>query len=164
MQHASQHLAEFNFGTLKYDWDDPRVAEFTDNLDRVNAIAEASPGFVWRMDDDNMDEGQNDIDGVFDGNGRAASTLSVWKDAASLHKFVWKTVHGEFFRKRRDWFAADGNSNLVLWWVPAGHKPTLKEGMERFEHLMQNGETDYAFGWKHLSHFMAAAETRRQYA
>ncbi|MEC9343809.1 MAG: DUF3291 domain-containing protein [Pseudomonadota bacterium] len=163
-QPAGHHLAEFNFGVLRHDWDDPRVADFADNLDHVNAIAEASPGFVWRLNDDAMDQGQNDPDGVFGGNARAASALSVWTDAASLNRFVWKTVHRQFYDRRREWFAADGNSNLVLWWVPIGHRPDLQEGMTRFDYLRQHGETDHAFGRERLEQLLHAEQNSEQVA
>ncbi len=147
---ANHHLAEFNFGTLRYDWDDPRVAEFADNLDLVNAIAEKSPGFVWRLTDDDMDAGQNDADGVFGGNPLTASTLSVWENIEALEHFVWNTVHKRFYAKRRQWFEPEGNSNFVMWWVPVGHRPDLHEAMRKFRHWQENGDSGHAFGWSYL--------------
>ena len=143
------HLAEFNFGTLRYDWDDPRVADFADNLDLVNGIAAQASGFVWRMPDDEMEAAQVDLQGVF-ANPRTASTLSVWEDFESLSNFVWKTVHKRFYNRRTEWYDPEGNGNLVMWWVPVGHHPTVPEGMARFEHMKANGDSDYAFGWEHL--------------
>ncbi len=142
------HLAEFNIGTLKHDWDDPRVADFANNLDRVNAIAARSPGFVWRMSDDDMDSAQTDRAGVLGGNPRTASTLSVWEDLASLEAFVWNTVHKKFYDRRGEWYDGDQGLRLVLWHVPAGHRPTIEEAMARYTHLDRFGESDYAFGWK----------------
>jgi len=164
MQPAGHHLAEFNFGVLRHDWDDPRVAEFADNLDRVNALAVESPGYVWHMSDEEMDAGQKNPDGVFGGNPRTASMLSVWADAQSLHHYVWKTAHRDYYDKRRDWFDAEGNSNLVMWWVPVDHRPDLMEGMARFNHLNEYGETDHAFGWKRLAPLLKWARKREQYA
>mgnify|MGYP000861075647 FL=1 len=149
-QPAGQHLAEFNFGTLKHDFDDPRIADFKDNLDLVNGLAQNSRGFVWRMLDDDMQDAQHDAAGVFDGNERTASTLSVWEDFESLSNFVWKTIHRKFFDRRAEWFNAEGNSNFVMWWVDIGHQPTVEEAMDRFNHHKINGDTDFAFGWKHL--------------
>ncbi|MEM7302468.1 MAG: DUF3291 domain-containing protein [Pseudomonadota bacterium] len=160
MQPANHHLAEFNFGTLKYDWDDPRVAEFADNLDRVNAIAEAADGFVRRMGDEEMEAGQTALTGVFNGNPRTASTLSVWETVESLEHFVWNTVHKQFYAKRRNWFKADGNSNFVMWWVPHGHTPDLQEAMQRFEHWKDHGNSDHAFDWSHLPHVKMWQEQR----
>ena len=147
MPEQDRHIAQMNFGVLRYDWDDPRIAEFADNLARVNAIAEHSEGFIWRLDDEAMEKAQLDPNGVFGGNPRVASTLSVWSNLESLRHFVWHTLHKRFFDKRRDWFAEDGNSNLVLWWVEAGHRPCMDEAMDRFRHLQRHGDTDRAFCW-----------------
>ena len=122
MQPAGHHLAELNFGELRHDWDDPRVAEFVNGLDMVNALAARSPGFVWRLSDEDMDHEQTSGTGAFGGNPRMASTLSVWQDAASLEHFVWNTVHRQFYDKRALWYDAVGNSNLVTV-VGAGRAP-----------------------------------------
>lgn len=151
IQPDGHHLAEFNFGELKYDWDDPRVAGFADNVGRVNAIAERSDGFVWRIADADMEAQQLDPEGVFAGNERIASTLSVWRDAQSLLTFVFDTVHKQFYARRREWYEPENNGNLVLWWVPVGAKPDIAQGMARFTHWASHGDTDHAFGWKHLS-------------
>lgn len=150
MQPPGHHIAELNFGTLKYDWDDPRIRDFADNLDMVNGIAAQSPGFVWRMSDADMGLAQNDPAGPLGGNARTASTLSVWADVAALEHFVWNTVHRQFFQRRQDWYDMIGNSHLVLWWVPQGHTPTVAEGMARFHYKARVGDTDRAFGWSWL--------------
>ncbi|MHC0054034.1 DUF3291 domain-containing protein [Actibacterium sp. D379-3] len=144
------HLAELNFGTLKYGWDDPRTKGFVEGLDLVNGLAEASDGFIWRLGDDDMDQAQNDAAGVFGGDPNTASTLSVWRDVESLEHFVWNTVHRRFYERKAEWYDVAGNGNFVMWWVPAGHRPTLTEGMARFRHWQAHGNTDHAFGWDHL--------------
>ena len=144
------HLAEFNIGTLKYDWDDPRVADFQNNLDRVYDIARRAPGYVWHMEGDDMEAAQLDPDGPLDGNPRTASTLSVWETAESLHHFVWKTVHKQFYDRRTEWYDPGQGMRLVMWWVDPGHHPTVTEAMERFHHLEKHGNTDHAFNWQHL--------------
>jgi len=146
--HSSVHLAEFNTGVLRYDWDDPRVADFAEALDQVNAVAARSPGFVWRMPDEDMDTAQRDPDGVLGGNLRTASTLSVWRDVASLEKFVWQTLHRRFYDRREEWFAPGQGIRMVLWHVPEGHRPNIEEAVERFQHLQTHGDTDFAFGWQ----------------
>ena len=145
------HLAEFNFGTLRHDWDDPRVAGFVAGLDLVNGIAAQSKGFVWRLSDAEMESAQSSPEAVAAGDDRLASTLSVWEDAASLEHFVWNTVHRLFYERKGEWFDAVGSGNLVMWWVPAGHQPTFTEGMERWKHRETHGDSDHAFGWKYLS-------------
>jgi hypothetical protein len=144
------HLAEFNIGVLKYDWDDPRVADFADNLDRVNGIAQRSDGFVWMLDEEHMQAAQTDVDGPLGGNPRTASTLSVWKDAACLEHFVWNTLHKQFYDRKAEWYDPTDAVRLVMWWVPDGHRPTVVEAMERYRHLEAHGDSDHAFGWAHL--------------
>lgn len=99
------HLAEFNIGVLRHDWDDPRIKDFADNLDRVNRLAQRAEGFVWRLPDDEMEAAQTDPAQPLGGNPRTASTLSVWRDAASLDRFVWTTLHRVFYERRAEWFA-----------------------------------------------------------
>ena len=146
----THHLAEFNFGTLRHDWDDPRIKGFVDGLDLVNDIAARSPGFVWRVSDEDMDAAQRDPQGPFGGKPRIASTLSVWRDAPSLEQFVWNTVHRQFYGRKAEWYDGAGNGNLVLWWIPEGHRPSVAEGMARWTHQQEHGDTDHAFGWSYL--------------
>ena len=150
MQPVDHHLAEFNFGTLRYDWDDARIQGFVDGLDLVNSAAARHDGFIWRMPDDQMDKAQRDPEGVFAGNPRVASTLSVWKDGESLDRFVWNTVHRQFYARKAEWYDVIGNGNLVLWWVPRGHRSAVEEGMLRWQHREANGDSDHAFGWSWL--------------
>ena len=150
------HLAEFNRGVLRYDWDDPRIKDFADGLDLVNALAARSPGFVWRLGDDEMEAAQSDPQGPLGGNPRLASTLSVWQDVASLERFVWKTVHKVFYDRRGEWFAPGQGLRLVLWWVPAGHRPTVAEAAERFDRLETSGDSAEAFGWQYAKARAAA--------
>lgn len=143
-------LAEFNIGILKYDWDDPRVADFQNNLDRVFAIAERSPGYIWHMPGDEMEAAQLDVQGVLGGNPRTASTLSVWKDLQSLEHFVWNTVHKRFYDRRAEWYDPAGQGlRLVMWWVPDGHRPSVAEAVEKLDLLDKQGASEAAFGWDH---------------
>ncbi|MEM7547215.1 MAG: DUF3291 domain-containing protein [Pseudomonadota bacterium] len=144
---ADRHLAEFNIGILRHDWDDPRVKDFVDGLDLVNGVAARSPGFVWRLSDEDMERAQNDPDGPLGGNPRTASTLSVWEDVASLEAFVWHTVHRQFYARKDEWYDLTDALRFVMWWVPSGHRPTIAEAAERFALLEANGPSDEAFGW-----------------
>ncbi len=150
MTSCDRHIAEFNIGTLRHDWDDPRVADFADNIDRVNAIAMRSPGFVWMMDEDAMEAAQNAVNGVLGGNPRTASTLSVWENAARLGEFVFTTVHKAFYARGPEWYEPQTTPRMVLWHVPVGHRPSIEEAAERLAHLTENGPSDFAFGWDHL--------------
>lgn len=141
-----RHLAEFNFGTLRHDWGDPRLADFENALDQVNAIAGRSPGFVWRLDDDAMDFAQNDPEGALKDRPGTASTLSVWTGAGPLYQFVAKTLHARFMARNDEWFVPGDRGHLVCWWVTGGHRPTVAEAMSNWRVLLQEGETENIFG------------------
>ena len=135
------HLAELNIGKFKYPTTDPRMAEFMDNLDRVNALAERSPGFAWRLKGDNNNATEFRV-----GDDNAAN-LSVWETPKDLENYVFKTVHAQFYKKRAAWFDLMEKPHMVFWWVDEGHQPTLQEAMDRLENYQKNGATDHAFGW-----------------
>ncbi len=78
------------------------------------------------------------------------SNLTVWESVAALEHFVFNTVHRAFYERRAEWFEVLGRMHFVMWWVPAGHRPTLDEALERLAHLQAQGDSDHAFGWKHL--------------
>ena len=154
MQPRAHHLAEFNIGTLRYDWEDPRVADFLNNLDRIYALAARSPGYVWHMAGEAMERAQRDAKGILGGDLRTASTLSVWESPAALEHFAFNTLHKRFYDRKDEWFDATDQSwhghRLVMWYVPEGHRPSLHEAVLRLNHLVEHGSTDHAFGWSHL--------------
>jgi hypothetical protein len=141
-------LAELNIARLKYPLDDPRVAEFANNLDLVNTIAERSDGFVWRLKDES---GNATEIRVFD-DPLMIVNMSVWQGPEHLERFVWNTVHKQFYRKRTEWFGLMDKQHFVMWWVDEGHRPALEESKARLEHLDRQGDSDFAFGWPHLPH------------
>lgn len=147
---AGHHLAEFNLGLLKHDWEDPRVADFVAGLGPVNALARRSPGFVWMMGEAEMERAQLDPAGPLGGHPRLASTLSVWQDVESLEHFVWHTLHKRFYDRRAEWYDMGHALRLVLWWVPEGHRPDPAEAMARFRLLEAQGPSARAFGWAWL--------------
>lgn len=136
-------LAELNVGYAKYALDDPRMAGFMDNLDKINALAERSRGFVWRMKSDSG----NATDIEVPGDETMISNMSVWDDVKSLGDYVFNTVHGQFYEKRPEWFEAMDRHHFVMWWIPEDHTPTLTEAMDRLAHLQTHGSSDHAFGW-----------------
>ncbi len=140
------HLAELNIGRLLADTDDPRVADFMANLDRVNRLAKRMPGFVWMMEGSG-EPGRGNTDVKIGGDPRFVSNLSVWADAESLGTFVWKTLHKQFFDRRAEWFEVLGTQHFVMWGVPEGHRPTLAEALDRLEYNKAHGDSDHAFGW-----------------
>jgi hypothetical protein len=143
------HLAELNVGRLIAPTDDPRVAEFMAALDRINGMGKRMPGFVWMMVGSGA-PGTGNTEAKIAGDPQYVSNLTVWEDVASLEQFVWNTVHRQFYERRHDWFEVLGAMHFVMWWVPAGHQPTLDEALARLAHLRAHGDTDHAFGWAHL--------------
>ena len=150
------HLAELNIARLKYDLDDPRVADFVNNLDRVNAVAERSEGFVWRLKDE---DGNATSIQAFD-DPRVIVNLSVWQTPETLEKFVWQTVHKQVYARRAEWFAVMEKMHFAMWWVDEGHEPSALEARERLEHLQAHGDSDHAFGWEHLPNVQMWKEQR----
>ena len=146
----ARQLAEFNFGTLRYPWDDPRIAGFQDAVEQVNAIAARSPGFVWRLPDDEMEAAQYDPEGPFGDGPHTASTLSIWEDPASLYRFVTKTLHARIMKGAPEWFVPGDSGFLVCWWVTHGTRPTVAEGMDRWRALQAEGDTADCFGASRL--------------
>ncbi|MBO9450254.1 DUF3291 domain-containing protein [Tropicibacter sp. R16_0] len=149
MQPDGYHLAELNVGRLLAPTDDPRVAEFMANLDRVNGLGKRMPGFVWMMEGSG-EPGTGNTENSIGDDPQFVANLTVWKDAPSLEKFVWGTIHKQFYERRQEWFEVLGAMHFVMWWVPEGHEPTLDEAMERLEHLRSHGATEHAFDWSAL--------------
>lgn len=145
----NRHLAQINIGRLVADKDDPRVAEFMDNLERVNRLAERSPGYVWRFTDDT---GVAATEVSFDGvDPRYIANLSVWESAEALEAFVFNTLHRRFYAKRAAWFEPLETPHFAMWWVAPGHRPSLEEGRARLERLRAEGPSEHAFGWSDLA-------------
>ncbi len=142
---GAYHVAQFNWGVLVDDWDTPTIADFQNNLDRVNALAARSPGYVWHMQSDDMEASQMDPDGPFGGNPRVASTLSVWENCAALDHFVHKTLHNTFLKRGAEWFEKPQGPRHVIWPIEVGTKPTLTQAVERLKKLGDNGPSSEAF-------------------
>ncbi len=140
---SSFELAQLNIAQLIAPIDSPTLADFVANLDRVNAIAERSPGFVWRLQSD-------------DGNATAIRhfgadvlvNMSVWKDVRSLNDYIYKSAHVEIMRRRKEWFELMREFYTVLWWVPEGHRPGLEEAEAKLTQLREYGPAPEAFTFK----------------
>jgi hypothetical protein len=143
------HLAELNVGRLRTPTDDPRVADFMDNLDRINGMGKRMPGFVWLMEGSG-EPGTGNTENAIDGDPQYVSNLTVWESVETLEKFAWGTIHKQFYERRQEWFEVMGKMHFVMWWVPQGHKPSLEEALGRLAHLQEHGDSDHAFGWSHL--------------
>jgi hypothetical protein len=146
-QPPNHHLAELNIGRIRYDIDDPRMADFTNNLALVNGIAEHTPGFVWRF----IDDSGNATNTRPYADPRIIVNISVWESIEALERFVWQTIHKRFYGRRTEWFDKFEGPPFVLWWVPIGHRPSVQEAVDRLEYLKQHGPTDHAFGWAAVS-------------
>ena len=149
------HIAQLNIATLLAPIDDPATADFTDNLDRINALGESSPGFVWRLQTD-------------DGNATALRpypdpmvivNMTVWTSVAALKDFAYRTEHAEFVARRREWFVA-GEHGVVLWWIRAGDLPTVDEAKRRLEFLQRHGPSPYAFRFARPRHRSSSSGPR----
>jgi hypothetical protein len=140
---AKFQLAQVNIGRLRAPIDHPMIKDFADNLDPVNAQAEASPGFVWRLTGD----GNNATDLQPFEDPLIAINMSVWTDIQSLGAFVYRGDHVTIMRRRREWFE-HMDVFQVLWWVPAGHRPTIDEAKEKLALLETLGPTAQAFTFK----------------
>ncbi len=138
------HLAQMNVARMKGTLDSPVMATFVAQVDALNALADRSPGFVWRFTS-------------YDGGAALALpyddpmllvNFSVWESVEALKDYAYKSVHVEAFRRRHEWFEHFDGAYSALWWIPAGHIPTIEEAKERLAHLQQHGPSAYAFGFK----------------
>jgi hypothetical protein len=138
------HIAQLNVARAVAPPGSPELADFMAALDRINALAESSPGFVWRLQSTsgNATDIQVSEDPLF------LVNMSVWSSVESLFAFVYRTVHTDVMKRRREWFEKPAEAYQVLWWVPAGHIPTTQEAMERLMHLRREGPTPRAFTFK----------------
>jgi hypothetical protein len=134
-------LAHINIARMRGEFDDPVMAEFVARLDAVNAIAEASPGFVWRLqtEDDTAHALRVFADPLL------LFNMSVWESLESLRAFSYSGAHLEVLRERQRWFVKPGGAYLALWWVPAGYRPALEEGREALQRIDRSGPTAEAF-------------------
>jgi hypothetical protein len=142
---SAYQLAQLNIAQMRTPMESPEMADFVANLDRINALADNAPGFVWRLAGD-------------EGNATAlrpfgADTLvnmSVWASVEALNDYVYKTAHVEIMKRRKEWFDRMQQAYVVLWWVPAGHRPDETEAQQRLQTLRESGPTAHAFTFKQM--------------
>jgi hypothetical protein len=137
----SFHLAQVNIGRLVAPVDDPKIAEFLAQLDRVNALADAAPGFQWRL----QSSSGNATDVPYNDDPFVLVNLSVWESVETLRDYVYRSQHVQVMRDRAKWFEKMEKPHYCLWWVPAGHIPTVTEARERLEHYQERGATPRSF-------------------
>jgi hypothetical protein len=137
---SNYQLAQLNIAVMKEPLESPRMADFVANLERINALADRSHGFVWRLQTQ-----EGDATALRPFGESILVNMSVWEDLGSLKDFVYKSAHVDFVRRRKEWFERMSETFLVLWWVPEGHRPTIAEAKARLELLRQHGPTPQAF-------------------
>jgi hypothetical protein len=140
---AAFQLAQLNIGTFREVPESPVNADFFDSLDRINAIADTAPGFVWRL----VGDGGNATEFRVFEDPNTLLNMSVWTDLASLGAFVYRSGHVEVMRRRHEWFAPTEDF-MVMWWVPAGHIPDITEARQRLDLLRSKGPTPEAFTFR----------------
>jgi hypothetical protein len=143
---ATYHLAQVNIARMKAPLDDPSMASFVARLAEINALADRSPGFVWRLQ---TEAGDATYLRPYDDD-RILFNLSVWETVDALKAYVYKTAHAELLRQRRDWFEHFAGSYVALWWVPQGHIPGIDEAKRRLVHLDEHGPSRFAFTFKNV--------------
>jgi hypothetical protein len=149
-------LAQVNIGLPRAPLESAQLAEFVAALDPINAIADSSPGFIWRLQTDDGDA--TAVRGF--GDERLIINMSVWASLEALSDFVFRSAHVEVMRRRREWFERMATAYTALWWVPAGHRPTVAEAEERLDGLQRDGSTPHAFTFQEPQMPQAASARR----
>lgn len=137
-------LAQINIGRILGLPDSEIMKPFMDALDEINALADASPGFVWRLQTDSG----NAMDVRAFDDPYLAINISVWESVDALFDYTYKSMHTDYLKRRKEWFEPYGKHHACMWWVPSGHRPTTAEAIERLDHFNQHGATEYAFSFK----------------
>jgi Domain of unknown function (DUF3291) len=138
---VAHHLAQINIGRLVAPIDDPRIAEFLEQLDPINALAEKSPGFVWRL----QSSSGNATDIAYNDDPFVHINMSVWESLDALRDYVYRSQHASVLKDRAKWFEKMDKPYYCLWWIPAGHIPTVAEGRGRLEHFQLYGPKPHSF-------------------
>jgi len=141
---ATVHLAQLNVGRVRAPLDDPIMKGFVDRLADLNALADTSPGFVWRLQ---TDAGNATYYRPYPDDERVLMNMSVWESVEALKHYVYKTGHADLLRQRHLWFEPMPVYQ-ALWWVPAGHRPGVDEARKRLAHLAAHGPSQFAFTFK----------------
>jgi len=136
------HIAQVNIGRVRGLMDDPVMHGFASRLDELNALADGSPGFVWRLQ---TNEGNATYLRPYPEDDRILINMSVWESIETLRRYVYHTAHSDLLRQRHEWFHKFEGVYAALWWVPAGHIPGLDEAKKRLAHLEKHGPTEFAF-------------------
>lgn len=145
LQVSEYHLAQLNIAKLKYGFDDPELADFVARLEDVNALADESPGFVWRLQTEEGDATAIDYFGA-----DYLVNMSVWQDVESLREYAFRSAHKEVLARRNEWFDRMEDAYSVLWWIPAGTIPSIEQAGQRLDSLRADGPNSRAFTFKQI--------------
>ena len=138
------HLAQVNIARMLAPLDDPVMSDFVNNLERINALAERSDGFIWRLaDDDNNATSIKIFNDDF-----LVVNMSVWESQEKLFQFTYQSEHLEIFKRKKEWFSKLADAHLACWYVPENHRPDIGEAEQKLEHLNEHGETPIVFTFK----------------
>lgn len=142
---SNYHIAQINIGRMLAPIDNPVMAEFVAQLPAINALADSTPGFVWRLQTESGDatsiKAYDDLIIV---------NMSVWESVESLREYAYRSAHTGVLKYRAKWFEKFAGPYMALWWIPTGHVPSPQEGQARLEYLREHGETAYAFSFKNI--------------
>ena len=143
---SDYHLAQVNIARMLAPLEEPLMAGFVARLDEINALADRSPGFVWRLQ---TEAGNATYIRPYEDD-RIIVNLSLWESAEHLKEYVYRSAHAELMRGRNQWFEKFDGPYMALWWVEAGHIPTVEEAKERLDHLHKHGESEFTFSFKRV--------------
>ncbi len=141
---SNLHIAQVNIARMKAPLDDPLMADFVARLDEINALADHSPGFVWRLQ---TPEGNATYLRPYDDD-RILVNMSVWETVEHLQQYVYHTAHARLLQRRHRWFEKFAGVYVALWWAPAGHRPGMDEARKRLAHLETHGPAPFAFTFR----------------
>lgn len=141
---SEYHLAQLNIAKMKFPLDDPRMREFVDRLQQINALADDAPGFVWRLQTEDGDATAIDCFGA-----DTLVNMSLWRDLESLRDYAFRSAHKDLLARRNEWFERMQQPYSVLWWIEAGRLPTLEQAAARLEALRRDGPAAHAFNFKY---------------
>jgi hypothetical protein len=140
---SAYQLAQLNIAVMKEPLESTSMADFVENLDRINALAEKSDGFIWRLQTE-----EGDATAIRPMGENTLVNMSVWRDVESLSQYVYGSAHMEIMRRRKEWFERTQEAYVVLWWVRKGHRPSIPEAIAKLELLRARGPTEEAFAFR----------------
>ena len=142
---SEHHIAQLNIAKMKFAVDSEGMSGFMDRLEDINALADGTPGFVWRL------QTEDDYAIAIDYFGSDyLVNMSIWEDVESLKQYVYRSAHNEVLARRKEWFERIEEAYSVMWWIPVGNIPSIEEASQRLESLRQNGPNPGAFTFKQM--------------